>query len=163
MAKYTCYLSRPVETNLSLQLNDRFFRPRGKLLWGTPKNSNYSWEDFMKSVSLDDNDPFKAEIEKRTRYGYEFTISQLRKIFRVAADNPLPEKYILGMSKFDNGDGYVCDSYIIDFTQMKRDGYAGIEMDFDSFGGVPTVYAPWSFSSIAVWDASVISNIKQIK
>lgn len=161
MFKYTCFLSRPIELDLVLQKNDIFFRPRGKLLWGTPLGS-YTYEDFMYSLDLDETDPFYKMREQRVKYGYEFEVTQSEKIYFIDANHELNSKYIIGTQNFNDGNRNY-ESFLINFTAMKSDGFCGIEINFDNWGGIPQEYVPWTQNSIAIWDSSIISNVQRIK
>ncbi len=153
---YVWYGSRPLETDLQLYTNDNFFRPRGKLIWGCPEGIENNWYDFTHNIPLSPEDPFLEEMKKRFLYSVKFKITDYNKILTVDKGHSLDQKYIKGIEAFHD-DSIETQSYIIDFDKIKRDGFSGIEVDFESFGGIPLAYYPWSVSSIAIWDSSVIS------
>lgn len=159
---YVWYGSRPLETDLQLYSNDTFFRPRGKLIWGCPEGIENNWYDITHKISLSSDDPLLEEMEKRFLYSVRFMITDYSKILTISRNQNLNPKYIKGIKPFQQ-DSITTQSYIINFDKIKHDGFCGIEVDFESFGGIPQAYYPWSVSSIAIWDSSVIDIIPNDK
>ena len=159
---YKWYGSRPLETDLQLYPNDIFFRPRGKLIWGCPEGIKNNWYDIIHNIILSPNDPLFKERENRFLYSVRFKITDYSKILTIDSGHALNSIYIKDIEIFRQ-DSTVTQSYIIDYDKIKHDGFCGIEVDFESFGGIPQAYYPWSVSSIAIWDSSVIDIIPNDK
>ncbi len=155
---YKWYGSRPIEKDLYLVPNDDFWRPRGKLIWGCPEGIKNNWYNFVQMAKLDLDDPCYEEKEIRFLFSERFEINDYSKILTIDNSHNLDKKYVKSIDTFIQ-EPCVIKSYKIDFDKIQNDGFCGFEVDFESFGGIPQEYFPWSVSSIAIWNSSVIHFI----